>query len=186
MVDLEKFWVRVRSAAGLDDVRIHDLRHSFASFGANGGDSLLIIGALLGHRSAQAAERYAHLSSDPVKRAADRISSEIAELLGSRAADASGEEAIDLTSAAPEALAPVRTILGQVAKARWLDTKEVAARANLTLTTLQTYRWMGVGPPFQKIGGRVVYSADDVDAWKATQASFDICSVERSTRKVGK
>lgn len=186
LVGLQKFWVRVRSAAGLDDVRIHDLRHSFASFGANGGDSLLVIGALLGHRSAQATERYAHLSSDPVKRAADRISSEIAELLGSVVTDASGGEVVDLTSASSEDLAPVRTILGQVVKARWLDTREVSARVNLTVTTLQTYRWMGVGPPFQKIGGRVVYSADEVDAWKATQASCDVGSVERSRRSVGK
>lgn len=113
-------------------------------------------------------KRYAHLSSDPVKQAANRISSEIAELLGAQPA-ASDDDAFNLTDASPEDLSPVRTILGRVAKARWLDMREVAVRVNLTVATLQTCRWMGVDPPFQKIGGRVVYSADEVDAWKATQ-----------------
>ena len=57
---------------------IHDLRHSFASVGASGGDSLLIIGKLLGHTQAATTQRYAHLAADPVKQAADRISGEIA------------------------------------------------------------------------------------------------------------
>jgi predicted DNA-binding transcriptional regulator AlpA len=134
---------------------------------------------LLGHRSAKATERYAHLSSDPVKQAADRISSEIAELLGAQPV-ASDDTASNLIDASPEDLAAVRTILGRTVKARWLDTREVAARVNLTVATLQTYRWMGVGPPFRKIGGRVVYSADEVDAWKMTQATEEAEKVSGS------
>lgn len=75
---LPKFWERIRARAKLEGVRLHDLRHSFASAGAAGGDSLLLIGALLGHRNPKTTQRYAHVSRDPAKAAADRISSAIA------------------------------------------------------------------------------------------------------------
>ncbi len=77
-VGLAKAWYRLRKRAGLDDVRLHDLRHSFASAGAGMGESLLLIGALLGHSNTAMTARYAHLSSDPLKAAADRISGKIA------------------------------------------------------------------------------------------------------------
>ena len=78
---LPKAWERIREAATLTDVRLHDLRHSFASVGAAVGDSLLIIGKLLGHRDAKTTARYAHLADDPLKAAADRISSTIASAM---------------------------------------------------------------------------------------------------------
>ncbi len=59
-------------------MRLHDLRHSFASAGAGAGESLVLIGSLLGHRSTATTARYAHLSSDPLKAAADRIAGHIA------------------------------------------------------------------------------------------------------------
>ena len=77
-VGLEKAWRRLRSRAGLADVRLHDLRHSFASMGAGSGESLVLIGALLGHRNTATTARYAHLSSDPLRAAADRIAGRIA------------------------------------------------------------------------------------------------------------
>ncbi|KAA0680280.1 site-specific integrase [Roseomonas genomospecies 6] len=73
-----KVWDAARERAKLPDVRIHDLRHSFASVGASGGDSLVVIGALLGHRDTTTTARYAHLSNDPLKAAADRIAGNIA------------------------------------------------------------------------------------------------------------
>jgi integrase len=84
LVGLPKAWERVREASGLTDVRLHDLRHSFASAGAAVGDSLLIIGKLLGHRDAKTTARYAHLADHPLKAAADRISSAIAGAMISR------------------------------------------------------------------------------------------------------
>ena len=75
---LPKVWRRMRARAGLRDVRLHDLRHSFASIGAAGGDSLFMIGKLLGHRQTGTTARYAHLAVDPLKAAADRISGTIA------------------------------------------------------------------------------------------------------------
>ena len=77
-VGLQKVWARIREHAGLSDVRLHDLRHSFASVGAAAGDSIYIIGKLLGHRQSATTQRYAHLADDPLRAAADRISGTIA------------------------------------------------------------------------------------------------------------
>ncbi|WP_439547052.1 tyrosine-type recombinase/integrase [Sandarakinorhabdus sp.] len=82
LVGLPRIWERLRVRANLADVRMHDLRHSFASIGASGGDSLLMIGALLGHRDTRTTQRYAHLANEPVRDAADRISSVISAALG--------------------------------------------------------------------------------------------------------
>ena len=75
---LQKTWRRIREKAGLEDVRLHDLRHSFASVAVAGGDSLYLVGKVLGHRQARTTERYAHLSDDPVRAVADRASGHIA------------------------------------------------------------------------------------------------------------
>lgn len=61
---MKHVWSAVREAAGLNDVRLHDLRHSFASVAASGGASLPLIGALLGHRHVATTQRYAHLTDD--------------------------------------------------------------------------------------------------------------------------
>jgi len=82
----EKVWVKVRKKAGLADVRLHDLRHSFASVALAKGNALPIIGKLLGHADTKTTSRYAHLADDPVKQAADSISSVIsAAILGKKA-----------------------------------------------------------------------------------------------------
>jgi integrase len=76
-----KIWALARVRAGLADVRLHDLRHTFASFGAAGGLGLPVIGALLGHRQTATTARYAHLADDPVRSAAARIGGEISEAM---------------------------------------------------------------------------------------------------------
>ena len=81
LVGLPKMWRKWRAEAGLDDVRIHDLRHSFASVGASNGTPLFVIGGVLGHKSTATTERYAHLQEDPAKVAADSISTTIATAL---------------------------------------------------------------------------------------------------------
>lgn len=87
--EIKRVWHAVRHAAGLDNVRIHDLRHSFASVPASSGESLLILRALLGHKRASTTERYAHLGDDPVRRAADKAALSIAGwLAGEPASDA--------------------------------------------------------------------------------------------------
>jgi integrase len=73
LTDLQHPWRRIRKQAGLNDVRLHDLRHSFASRGLLVGEGLPMIGKLLGHTQVQTTARYAHLANDPIKSAADRI-----------------------------------------------------------------------------------------------------------------
>jgi integrase len=77
-VNLEKPWRRIRKAARLDDVRLHDLRHSFASVAASGGQSLVVIGKMLGHSQPATTARYAHLADDPVRAASDAVGKHIA------------------------------------------------------------------------------------------------------------
>jgi integrase len=78
LTDLQPFWQRLRARAGLKDARIHDLRHTFASYAAASGMSLHMIGKLLGHTSTQTTKRYAHLAEGTVKVAANDVSNAIA------------------------------------------------------------------------------------------------------------
>ena len=83
LTDLQRPWRRIRKRAGLEDVRIHDLRHSFASRALALGESLTIIGKLLGHTQVQTTARYAHLARDSIQTAASRITGSIGgNLLG--------------------------------------------------------------------------------------------------------
>jgi integrase len=75
--DLKKPWAALTRAASLPGVRIHDLRHSFASFGAGASLGLPIIGKLLGHSQAATTARYAHLDADPMRRAVETIGATI-------------------------------------------------------------------------------------------------------------
>jgi integrase len=75
--DLKRPWAAVTKAAGLDGLRLHDLRHSFASFGAGASLGLPTIGKLLGHCQAATTHRYAHLDADPLRRAVDTIGATI-------------------------------------------------------------------------------------------------------------
>jgi integrase len=74
---LQKAWERVRARADLANTRLHDLRHTWASFGAAGGASLLLIQKALGHTNAATTSRYAHLGADPVRDLAERIGERI-------------------------------------------------------------------------------------------------------------
>jgi integrase len=80
--DMQPFWQRTRARAGLKDVRIHDLRHTFASTAVASGQGLPMIGKLLGHTQVQTTARYAHLAADPVRSAADSVATSLREALG--------------------------------------------------------------------------------------------------------
>ena len=71
------YWYQVREPAGLDDVRIHDLRHSFASRALALGESLPMIGKLLGHTKMETTARYAHLARDSIRESASRVAASI-------------------------------------------------------------------------------------------------------------
>ena len=74
-------WKRIRRDAGIEDVRLHDLRHTFASLGVSSGISLPVVGKLLGHSSVAMTERYAHLADEPVREANEAIGAALAATL---------------------------------------------------------------------------------------------------------
>ena len=86
MVDVDAVWARLRAKAGLEDVRIHDLRHSWASRALALGESLSMIGKLMGHGQVATTARYAHLARDTEKASAAKVG-------GSLGADIFGPDA---------------------------------------------------------------------------------------------
>lgn len=99
LVNLQKPWRRIRTLADLEDVRIHDLRHSYASMAAAAGASLPMIGKLLGHSQPQTTHRYVHLTEDPVQLLNERVGDAIAIALGSLSSSSSSEEVPDQITA---------------------------------------------------------------------------------------
>lgn len=93
--DLKKPWASIAKAAGLTEVRLHDLRHSFASIGAGGGMGLPIIGKLLGHSQPGTTARYAHLDADPMRRAVEKIGDTISSAMNMGATVSKRTESAD-------------------------------------------------------------------------------------------
>lgn len=83
--DLKRPWSAIQRRAKLLGVRIHDLRHSYASVGAGAGLGLPVIGRLLGHTQPSTTARYAHLADDPLRRASETIAQKIAAAMGESA-----------------------------------------------------------------------------------------------------
>ncbi|CAM5202693.1 Site-specific recombinase XerD OS=Bosea thiooxidans OX=53254 GN=SAMN05660750_03866 PE=4 SV=1 [Bosea thiooxidans] len=84
LVDLQRPWQRIRNAAGLSDVRIHDLRHSFASMAIRNGISINVIGKLLGHRSSETTRRYAHLEDSYIAQENDKVGALLAAAMAGK------------------------------------------------------------------------------------------------------
>ena len=85
LVGLPHAWLRIRERAGLDGVRLHDLRHSYASTAAGLGASLPVIGSLLGHTVPATTQRYAGVAQDPRREAAERVGERLAGLMSPKA-----------------------------------------------------------------------------------------------------
>lgn len=81
--DFQHPWRRIRARASLDDVRIHDLRHTYASDAVSSGMPIQMVGRLLGHTQLQTTMRYAHLADDPVNRAAEENAARLSAAIGS-------------------------------------------------------------------------------------------------------
>lgn len=80
--DINKPWMAVRERAGLGDVRLHDLRHNFATHAVGLQHSLPVIGSLLGHKSQATTQRYAELQLHPLQEASEKISQRLANSMG--------------------------------------------------------------------------------------------------------
>jgi integrase len=98
--DLKRPWALVRKQAGLEDLRLHDLRHNFAGFGAGGGAGLLVIGKLLGHspQNPKTTARYSHLDNDPLRKATNTIGTALVAAMGEPVADTGGDNVIPLAA----------------------------------------------------------------------------------------
>ncbi len=81
LVNIRKPWVRICDRAGLESVRIHDLRHTVASIAAGQGASLPIIGKMLGHRQPITTQRYAHVDRDPALSVVEAVGAEVGSAL---------------------------------------------------------------------------------------------------------
>ena len=84
LVEIKRFWDRVQIEAGIPDVHIHDLRHTYASILVSSGLSLPIIGALLGHTQTQTTARYSHLFDHPLREATERVSAVVIDFPGAK------------------------------------------------------------------------------------------------------
>ncbi len=73
--EIRRFWAAVQKKVGIPEVRVHDLRHTFASLLVSGGASLEMIGKLLGHSQMQTTQRYAHLMDSPLRAGVDAVAS---------------------------------------------------------------------------------------------------------------
>lgn len=107
LTSLNKTWERIRVMAGISDVRLHDLRHSFASDALMGGVPLAVIGKILGHRQPTTTQRYAHLSDRVVRDAIEQTSNRIADAAPSSFAQPATPAFKPLTNAQWTKVAPL-------------------------------------------------------------------------------
>ncbi len=89
LTDLQHPWQRIRAKANLEGVRIHDLRHTYASNAVSSGMAIQMVGRLLGHTQLQTTMRYAHLADDPVRQAAEENAAALGAALGFNAGQSS-------------------------------------------------------------------------------------------------
>lgn len=99
LVGIHRPWGRLRTAAGLSNLRLHDLRHTHASVAAQRGESLIVIGSLLGHRVPATTARYAHLSDDPRRLASERTAADLQAALDGGGSEGGDAAAVDHLSA---------------------------------------------------------------------------------------
>ncbi len=147
-VNMQKAWRHVRSWAKLNDVRLHDLRHTFASSAVNMGLSLPIIGKILGHSQTQTTARYAHLAIHPAVEAATKVNDEMGQFL-QIASNSDKTEYVEIIS---ELTDQNNTRLFHVTP------EQAAKHLGVTRRLLDNWRWRGVGPTYTKVGSRIRYA----------------------------
>ena len=165
--ELRKAWDRVCTSAKLQEFRIHDMRHSFASFALNADiTSLHMIGSLLGHTQVQTTARYAHLVNTKRQQAANDVSSEISELM-------------DLVPKPPDKPSTTKTaaIIAVVSKTHvqipvYLTSEQAAEYLGVQPRLMDNWRWRKVGPHYIKVGRRIRYSQSSLDDYTGASSTF--------------
>ena len=168
--DLQTTWRKIRKWAEIEDVRIHDLRHTFASNAVAMGMSLPMIGKLLGHSQTQTTARYAHLAISPVLEAATKVADELGCLLSLPKPDDGividgTAVCVDPPSALPlaEKLHVVRTD----GLPRFMTPAQAANHLNINPRLLENWRWRKKGPKYVKVGNNVRYTLEELDRFAA-------------------
>ncbi|MDD3029126.1 MAG: tyrosine-type recombinase/integrase [Alphaproteobacteria bacterium] len=166
--DLQNTWRVIKKWAKIEDVRIHDLRHTFASNAVTMGMSLPMIGRLLGHTQTQTTARYAHLAVSPVLEAATKVTREIGILL--ELPEPKEPLTIDGTATFVEAVDPAPLVKefgldSTEDLPNFLTSAQAARYLNLNPRLLDDWRWRRKGPRYVKIGNNVRYAREDLDAF---------------------
>ena len=161
--NIQKPWRRFRKLAGIEDVRIHDLRHSFASFAVSKGMSLAMIGRLLGHSQVQTTARYAHLMADPMTEAASTVTDVLGGLMNLDSKPRANRKPKQRSN---------RTIQGTTVTAPTFLTSDQAAQyLNVAPRLMENWRWRKVGPRYVKVGNRIRYNMEDLKSFVSSGAT---------------
>jgi site-specific recombinase XerD len=199
--DLHRPWTRIIKYAELEGLRLHDLRHSYASIGAASGIGLPALGKLLGHNNPSTTQRYAHLADDPLRRASEEIANTIAAAIGNVAPPQQPQN--QSSSASPDTRQnpspTVYPIVGEQPrhssirrtgmKYIYLNRKQAAHYVTETWGVPCSYKWLAklmvVGGSLRavKFGRSVRYRADWLDVWVLNRMSDPFSSSsERQSR----
>lgn len=96
LVNLQKPWLRIRKAAGLEDVRMHDLRHTYASVAVMSGVDPFLLKEIMGHKNLQTTLRYAHFADEAVRNAAGSVAASLANNIRSVAMSDGGQNVVPI------------------------------------------------------------------------------------------
>ncbi|PIR39746.1 MAG: integrase [Alphaproteobacteria bacterium CG11_big_fil_rev_8_21_14_0_20_39_49] len=156
--NIQKPWRRFRTMAGLEDVRIHDLRHSFASFAVSKGMSLPMIGKLLGHTQVQTTARYAHIMAEPLKAAAGDVTGELSSLMKINNVSVQNK---------PLPPKPNKSIIAgtTIQKPVYLTSDQAAEYLGVHPRLMENWRWRKTGPDFVKVGNRIRYKLENLEGF---------------------
>ncbi len=150
--------------AGIEDVRIHDLRHSFASFAVSKGMSLAVIGRLLGHTQVQTTARYAHLMAAPMTEAASTVTDVLGELMNMDTKPKADQKPKRCSSSAIPGT--------HVTAPTFLTSDQAAKYLNVAPRLMENWRWRKVGPKHVKVGNRIRYDMTDLKSFISSDVSF--------------
>ena len=156
--NIYRSWKRMCKEAELKKVRIHDLRHSFASFFANDGTSLHMIAKLLGHSQTKTTERYSHIVTDSLLKTSEKITGKLGAILNvsekPKSPDKIKQKENFITVKGTNTQAPV-----------YLSCKQAAEYLQVKISLLEFWRWKKRGPRFAKVGSRVRYKLADLEGF---------------------
>ncbi len=160
MSDLQQPWQQFRRQIKMEDVRIHDLRHSYATFATAMQLSLKTIGDLLGHADTKTTEIYAHTMDDPMNASAEAVALHIREILGIPDSSPLSEEGSKSIGEAVKFIPKTR-----IPMPHYLTSDQAALYLSLDPKRMKDWRYRKAGPRYQRIRNRIRYCQTDLDGF---------------------